>query len=206
MIAPSLSKLDSFTVWVKCYWKGDIMDYKKQVIQLKNDVTVFTTEYVPVCWVKYLQSCQSWANSSCSTVPIYKTFTNSCELKNNKAKFVFNRNWSCESIAGSSTKLADNNSTKLADNSSIKLTDAIELQLDQSINNLLVKINQNYTNKVDKVNYINTIISKLQTIEKNQPKYTNVTQYLINKLNDEISKIWVDGSSDGIDEILNIFN
>ena len=156
------------------------------------------TQYVPVCWVKYLQSCQAGANSSCSKVPVYKTFWNNCELNNNKSKFVFYRNWSCES--------KDDSSTKLTDDSSIQLTDKIEVQLDQSIKNLISKVNQNYINKTDKINYINTIINKLQTVENNQPKYKNVTQYLINKLKEEISKIGVDANPNGIDEILNIFN
>jgi predicted PurR-regulated permease PerM len=78
--------------------------------------------------------------------------------------------------------------------------------LDQSIKNLISKVNQNYINKTDKINYINTIINKLQTVENNQPKYKNVTQYLINKLKEEISKIGVDANPNGIDEILNIFN
>jgi hypothetical protein len=194
--APAIgSSLTSMTVWVQCYYKESNSNVYK--IDAKHTpITLINTEVCnstsgEVCWVKFLQSCsQGWTSSStCKVIPIYKLFSNQCELNKNISGYTFYKNWKCDNIV----------------DDTVKLTNSVKIKLDKSIKKLLEKIDQSYNNKTDKINAINVIIDKLLVVQTNKPKYINITKYVIERLNEEIVKI--NSEEDiNIDEIINIFN
>ncbi len=192
--APSISSTSlSMTVGVQCFYRetnSNIYksDAKHTTITLKNS-EVCNSQGTPMCWVKYLQSCTNNTNYPCQSIPVYKTFLNECELIRNTAKFTFFKNWKCED----------------KQDDLIELTNSIKLKLDKSIKKLIDTMDQNNNNSADKIKILNGIIDKLLVVQTSKPKYRNLTQYLINKINEEILKINLEDDPN-IDEIINIFN
>ncbi len=154
--------------------------------ECKQDKPCMST-WEPVCWVKYLEACSNWW--TCKKIPVYKTFWDQCELKINTAKFVFHRSWKCEDIW----------------ENVIVLTSRMKIKLDRSLEKLFNSIDQNFTNSVDKIEYYQKILTKLNSTLNAKPKYVNIINYLVEKIKEEMTIIAESDDID-IDDLLKIFD
>jgi hypothetical protein len=161
--------------------------YENYLNSTDCDVNWCGTKKDYVCWVKLLKICI--LNGWCKIDLKYKTYDNECLLNNNKFNYSLYWKWKCEDIE----KWAK------------KLTVKIKEKLDFVVVNYISRLEQNYYSKNDKIENINTIISKFEELETNNPLYVNITQYIISKL--KVHKTKYQNEEDFyIDEVLKIFN
>lgn len=161
--------------------------YENYLNSTDCDVNWCGTKKDYVCGVKLSKMCI--VNGWCKVDLRYKTYDNECLLKNNTFNYILYWKWKCEDIE----KWAK------------ELTAKIKTKLDFVISKYILKLEENYNSKNDKIENISAIITKFEELEINNPLYVNLTQYVISKL--KPYKIKYQNEEElYIDEILKIFN
>ena len=141
-------------------------------IEKENQWTICTYEYEPVCW---------YVNGQ------YKTFSNKCNLLNDKAYYKYS--WKCKTII-------DNNKN------TFWLSNSLQIKSKGIINRFIKNIESRWFSNEKKLEVIDSIIDKLIVLWEDKPKLNNILKYLIDLLKEKKDKYENDFSE--IEDIFNI--
>jgi hypothetical protein len=81
----------------------------------------------------------------------------------------------------------------------------MKIKLDRSLEKLFNSIDQKFTNSVDKIEYYQKILTKLNSKLNTKPEYINIINYLVEKIKEEMTIIAESDDID-IDDLLKIFD
>lgn len=164
--APTPTPTPDDNWWSSSNWGSSNWNSSITITPTINSCSKFPKK---ICWVKYIKSCNSDNTTNCKELPVYKTFTTECELKNNTWRYKYYKDGDCEEVSKIDTNLSIENKQKL----------------DIVINKLIKKISLKYKNKSDKIKYTKQIIKRLEELKLNN-KFNSkkeIIQYIIDKLN-----------------------
>lgn len=165
-----------WTVYYRvCAITKEMNRYCSNVVKLEIEKQAFvcTMEYVPVCWYKNGQ---------------YKTYSNKCMLEADGAYKKYY--WKCKTEVET-----------VAPVNNYWLTSRLKTKSRILINSFVSKLEKKWYSNTKNVEVIDAIIIKLNTLEDEKPKLSNLLNYLI-----ELLKVKKEKYSDDFSDIEDIFN